>query len=98
MSAERVMIRGHRKLFHDQMNARMTLVAIAAFESGIMMCQMMRHSERPSIRAASISERGTASNEALKTKMQMMVEHCGSASPSHESSRPSRPVMRYAGM
>src|SRR5437868_6427212 len=98
MSAERVMISGHRKLFHDQMKARMTLVAIADFDNGIMMCQMMRHSDRPSMRAASIKERGTASKLALKTKMQTMVEHCGRASPSQESSSPSWPVMRYAGM
>ena len=74
-------ISGHRKLFHDQMKVRMTLVAIAGFDSGSSTRAMMRHSPSPSIRAASISERGTASKLALKTKMQMMVESSGRASP-----------------
>ena len=30
------MISGHRKLFHDQMKDSMTLVAMAAFDSGSM--------------------------------------------------------------
>ena len=38
-------------------------------------------SERPSMRAVSISDRGTASKLALNTKMQTMVENLGSASP-----------------
>ena len=68
------MISGHRKLFHDQMKVRITLVAIAGFDSGSMMRTMIRHSLRPSIRAASISDLGTASKLALNTKMQMIVE------------------------
>src|SRR5712691_2455693 len=98
MSALRVTISGQRKLLQDQMNARITLVAIARLASEIMTFQMIRHSARQTIRAASISDRGTASKLALNTKMQTMVEHCGSASPQYESSRPSRPVIRYAGM
>ena len=47
MSAERVTISGHRKLFHDQMKARITLVAIAAFGSGIIMRKTIRHSRKP---------------------------------------------------
>ena len=74
-------ISGHRKLFHDQMKERITLVAIAGLDSGSRMRRTIRHSDSPSIRAASISERGTASNAALKTKMQMMVESSGSARP-----------------
>ena len=98
MSALRVTISGQRKLFQDQMKPRITLVAIAPLASGNMTFQTMRHSARPSMRAASISDRGTASKLALNTKMQTIVEHCGSASPKYESSRPSRPVIRYAGM
>ena len=49
-------------------------MAIAALASGIITCQMMRHSDSPSIFAASMSERGTASKLALKTKMQTMVD------------------------
>ena len=54
----------------------------------------MRHSLRPSTRAASISEGGTASKLALKTKMQMMVESSGRATPSQVSSTPSHEVIR----
>jgi len=81
MSALRVTISGHMKLFHDQTKARMTLVAIADLASGIITFQMIRHSERPSMRAASTSDRGTASKLPLKTKMHTMVEHCGKAKP-----------------
>ena len=56
-------------------------MAIAALASGIITRQTMRHSESPSIFAASMSERGTASKLALKTKMQTMVDICGSARP-----------------
>src|SRR5580693_1430868 len=75
MSCERVAISGHMKLFQDQMNDRITLVAAADLASGIITFQMIRHSDRPSTRAASISERGTASKLALNTKMQMIGEH-----------------------
>src|SRR2546430_16882768 len=98
MSALRVTISGQRKLFQDQMKARITLVAIAPLASGIMTLQMIRHSERPSIRAASISDRGTASKLALNTKMQTIVENCGSASPQYESGRAKRPGIKYAGI
>ena len=57
------------------------MVATADLASGIITFQMIRHSDSPSIRAASISERGTASKLALNTKMQMMVENSGSARP-----------------
>ena len=63
------------------MKARITLVAIAGFDSGISTRRMMRHSLRPSMRAASISDCGTASNAALNTKMQTMVESSGKARP-----------------
>jgi len=72
---------GHRKLFHDQMKARITLVATAAVDRGSMMRARMERSPRPSMRAASRSERGTASKAALNTKMHTMVEHTGRASP-----------------
>ena len=65
MFGSRVTISGHRKLFHDQMKVRITLVAIAGFESGSRMRPMIRHSGKPSMRAASMSERGTASKAAL---------------------------------
>ena len=58
-----------------------TLVAMADFESGSRMRVTMRHSPRPSTRAASISEGGTASKLALKMKMQMIVDKSGSAMP-----------------
>src|SRR5271166_2894227 len=69
------------KAFQDQIAVRITLVAMAGLESGSMMRRMIRHSDRPSRRAASISERGTASKLALKIKMQMIVESSGSAIP-----------------
>src|SRR5439155_26211962 len=98
MSALRVTISGQRKLFQDQMKARITFVAIAPLASGIMTFQMMRHSASPSMRAASISDRGTASKLALNTKMHTMVEHCGRASPQYETRSPSLPVITYDGM
>src|SRR2546421_9424705 len=98
MSALRVTISGQRKLFQDQMKARITLVAIAPLASGIMTLQMIRHSESPSMLAASISDRGTASKLALNTKMQTIFENCGGASPQYESSTPMRPAIRYAGI
>src|SRR5262249_51527709 len=36
ISGVRITINGHRKAFHDQMKVRMTLVAIADFDSGSM--------------------------------------------------------------
>jgi len=63
------------------MKARTTLVAMAAFDSGISTRTMMRHSLRPSMRAASTRECGTASNAALNTKMHTMVESSGKARP-----------------
>ena len=81
ISGVRIAISGHRKAFHDQMKVRMTLVAIADFDSGSRMRTTIRHSLSPSTRAASISERGTASKLALKMKMQMMVESSGRATP-----------------
>src|ERR1700753_3857103 len=87
MSWERVAISGHMKLFQDQMKERITLVATADLARGIITFQMMRHSERPSTRAASISERGTASKLALKTKMQMLGENIGKESPRTVSGR-----------
>ncbi len=59
---------------------------------------MIRHSLRPSIRAASISDFGTASNAALNTNMHTMVESIGNARPKYVFSRPSLAVIRYAGM
>ena len=88
ISGVRMAINGHRKAFHDQMKVRMTLVAIADFDRGSRMRVTMRHSLRPSTRAASISEGGTASKLALKTKMQMMVESSGRATPSQCRARP----------
>src|SRR5712671_1361385 len=81
ISDVRITISGHRKAFHDQMKVRMTLVAIADFDSGNMMRTMIRHSLKPSTRAASISDLGTASKLALKMKMQMIVDSRGSAMP-----------------
>ena len=45
-----------------------------------------------------MSERGTASKAALKTKMPTIVEQSGSASPRCVLSSPSSLVIRYAGM
>ena len=81
MSCVRVMISGQRKLFHDQMNDNTTFVATAAVDSGSMTRSRMRRSPNPSIRAASISDRGTASKLALNTKMQTIVDSSGSARP-----------------
>src|SRR5262249_33229543 len=77
ISGVRVTISGQRKAFHDQMKERITLVAIAGLLNGSMMRVTMRHSLKPSMRAASISDFGTASKLALKTKMQMIVESSG---------------------
>src|SRR5437763_16305592 len=98
MSALRVTMSGQRKLFQDQMKARITFVAIAPLASGNMTFQTMRHAARPSMRAASISDRGTASKLALNAKMQTIAENCGSDSPKYESGRHSRPATRYAGI
>ena len=98
MFGSRVISSGHRKLFHDQMNVRMTLVAMAGFDSGSSTRTMIRHSVSPSIRAASTSDFGTASNADLKTKMQTIVESIGNARPRYVFSRPIRAVIRYAGM
>src|SRR5436190_20953588 len=94
ISGERIVIRGHRKEFHDQMKVRITLVAIAGFDNGIRMRVTMRHSPSPSTRAASISDGGTASKLALKMKIQMIVDNSGSATPSQVSSAPSQEVIR----
>ncbi len=72
----------------------MTLVAIADFASGSGMRVTMRHSLKPSTRAASISEGGTASKLALKTKMQMMVESSAGRRRAKVSSTPSHEVIR----
>src|SRR5438093_2512482 len=56
------------------MNESTTLVATAAVDSGSMILRMICRSERPSMRAASMSERGTASKLALNTKMHTIVE------------------------
>src|SRR5829696_5416707 len=58
MFGSRVIRSGHRKLFHDQMNVRITLVAIAGFDNGNSTRTMIRHSDNPSMRAASISDFG----------------------------------------
>src|SRR4030042_3789675 len=94
----RIISRGQRKLFQDQINARITFVAIADLESGNMIRQTIFHSGSPSIRAASIRDLGTASKLALKTKMQMIVDNKGRAIPKWPLSRPNFFVIRYAGM
>ena len=81
MSFVRVMISGQRKAFHDQMKDRITLVAIAGFDSGSMMRPQNRHVVQTIDSRASCNERDTASKLDLKTKMQMMVESSGRARP-----------------
>ena len=63
------------------MNDRITLVAMAGLDKGSNTRQMMRASDKPSIRAASISDLGTASNAALNTKMHTIVDNMGKARP-----------------
>jgi len=71
MSAERVTISGHKKLFQDQMKPRITFVAIAALARGIITRQTMRHSESPSIFAASISEPGVIAHVGTMARLRV---------------------------